>query len=184
MNQPDESLDVADLGRSYRQVLDQESTTETYSGISGADTEPSAPPPVHRIIEALLFVGGASLTQERAAQIIRGLTREQFTQALEGLNLDYRAQGRPYAIQQRGDGFVLSLRPRFHRVLDKIYGAAREARLSTAAVDVLSLIAYRQPATKQEIDALRARNRAHFSGNSCAADWSPSFGGRMLSSAK
>ncbi len=39
--------------------------------------------------------------------------------------------------------------------LDKLYGATREARLSPAAIDVLALVAYRQPATKPEIDSLR-----------------------------
>ena len=38
---------------------------------------------------------------------------------------------------------------------EKVYGAVREARLSTAAVDVLALVAYRQPVTKNEVDGLR-----------------------------
>jgi len=36
-----------------------------------------------------------------------------------------------------------------------VYGGPREARLSTAAIDVLALVAYRQPATKAEVDSLR-----------------------------
>ena len=47
------------------------------------------------------------------------------------------------------------LRPRFRPMVQKLYGGTQEARLSTAAVDVLALVAYRQPATKQEIDGLR-----------------------------
>ncbi len=50
---------------------------------------------------------------------------------------------------------MLALRPRFQRVVDKLHGGVREARLSTQAVDVLALVAYRQPATKAEIDSLR-----------------------------
>ncbi len=74
---------------------------------------------------------------------------------MQTLNQTYRRQGRPYAIMPQGGGFVLGLRPRHQGVIEKIYGGVREARLSTAAVDVLSLVAYRQPATKQEIDSLR-----------------------------
>ncbi len=108
-----------------------------------------------RIVEALLFVGGAPLTAIRAAEIVRGLTPEQFTEAVATLNSDYRRQGRPYTIQAQGQGHVLTLRPRFRGVLSKLYGTTREARLSPAAIDVLALVAYRQPATKQEIDSLR-----------------------------
>jgi segregation and condensation protein B len=114
-----------------------------------------APPPLRRIVEALLFVGGTPLTDQRAGEILRGLTPEQFAQAVATLNQDYRQQGRPYTIQAQGGGYVLALKPRFRAVIEKLYGTAREARLSLAAVDVLSLVAYRQPATKEEIDSLR-----------------------------
>lgn len=114
-----------------------------------------APPSLTRVIEALLFVGGAPLTDQRARDILRGLTAEQFTQVVAGLNQDYRQQGRPYTIQPQSGGFVLTLKPRYRGVLEKLYGTAREARLSTVAVDVLALVAYRQPITKEEIDSLR-----------------------------
>ena len=117
--------------------------------------EAAAPPPPLRIIEALLFVGGPPLAAARACEAIRGLTPGQFQEAIDALNRDYRRQGRPYAIRSQDQGYVLALRPRYRPVLEKIYGAVREARLSPAAVDVLALVAYRQPATKQEIDGVR-----------------------------
>jgi segregation and condensation protein B len=116
---------------------------------------PVAPPPVVRIVEALLFVGGAPLTAMRAGQAIRGLTPAQLTQAIDTLNQDYRRQGRPYAVQAQEQGYVLALRPSYRSVMEKLYGTAREARLSPQAIDVLALVAYRQPASKQEIDSLR-----------------------------
>jgi segregation and condensation protein B len=106
-------------------------------------------------LEALFFVGGPPLTEQRAREAIRGLTADQFLQAIDRLNRDYRLQGRPYSIRPQDTGYVLALRPRFRPVLEKLYGSARAARLSPAAVDVLALVAYRQPATKQEIDSLR-----------------------------
>jgi segregation and condensation protein B len=113
------------------------------------------PPTPKRIIEAFLFIGGPPLTAERGAQAIRGLSEAQFHEAVAELNLAYRQQGRPYTIQAREQGYVLTLRPRFRSVVDKLFGGTREARLSPAAVDVLALVAYRQPATRQEIDNLR-----------------------------
>jgi segregation and condensation protein B len=156
MSLPDDVPNAAELGRSYQQVLAGHSLPEEDSETHG-QSEPASvsPPPLLRIIEALLFVGGEPLTHARVQEIIRGLSREQFTATVQALNQDYRLQARPYAIVGQGEGYVLALKPRYHQVHEKLYGAVREARLSTAAIDVLALVAYRQPATKQEIDSLR-----------------------------
>ncbi len=120
-----------------------------------APAREQAPPSARSIIEALLFVGGEPLTATRACAIVRGLKPEQFTQAIDGLNHDYRRQARPYTIVPQGQGFVLALRPRFRSVAEKLLGSVREARLSTAAIDVLALVAYRQPASRAEVESLR-----------------------------
>jgi segregation and condensation protein B len=114
-----------------------------------------APPPLPRIIEALLFVGGPPLTAVRAGEAVRGLTPEQFKEIIDALNGDYRRQGRPYRIHLRDDGYELTLQPRFRAVTERLHGSTREARLSPAALDVLALVAYRQPVTRQEIESLR-----------------------------
>jgi segregation and condensation protein B len=115
----------------------------------------STPPPLPRIIEALLFVGGPPLTAARACEAVRGLTPEQFKQIVDDLNRDYRHQGRPYRVHLRDDGYELTLQPRYRAVTERLYGSAREARLSPAALDVLALVAYRQPTTRQEVESLR-----------------------------
>src|SRR5262245_12837493 len=117
-------------------------------------TEPS-PPPLLRILEAMLFIGGPPLTLEHSAETVRGLTGDDFHQAIAALNRSYRSQGRPYHIQPQEHGYVLSLRPKFAGMREKLFGGVREARLSQAGVDVLSLVGYRQPTTRQEIDSLR-----------------------------
>ena len=85
--------------------------------------EVASPPPLRRIIEAMLFVGGAPLTAVRAAEAVRGLTAEQFRDILDELNRDYRQQGRPYRIQVREQGCELVLQPHFRGVLDRLYGS-------------------------------------------------------------
>lgn len=142
-----------ELGRSYAAALGDGDWQIEVPG--GAAPEPTTPPPPRRILEALLFVGGAPLTARRACDVIRGLTTEQFAAELDALNAEYRRQNRPYQIETQGAGHALVLRPRYRGVAEKLYGGVREARLSTAAVDVLALVAYRQPASKAEIDALR-----------------------------
>jgi segregation and condensation protein B len=138
-----------DLGRTYAAMLGEEPTAITES------SEPGTPPPPLRIIESLLFVGGVPLTAKRAREILRGLSELEFEQTIAQLNADYRRQARPYLIQPQGAGWVLTLRPRYRHVIEKLYGGVREARLSQAAIDVLSLVAYRQPVSKADVDTVR-----------------------------
>jgi segregation and condensation protein B len=92
---------------------------------------------------------------QRTLRLLRGLTAEQFTDAIDTLNRDYRRQNRPYAILPQGAGYVLALRPKFLPLAERLRGAVRETRLSIAAVDVLALVAYRQPVKKNDVDGLR-----------------------------
>ena len=61
----------------------------------------------------------------------------------------------PYRIVGAGSGYRLSLLEAFDSVRDRFHGRVRQARLSQAAVDVLAIVAYRQPLTSDEISSLR-----------------------------
>jgi segregation and condensation protein B len=116
-----------------------------------------APPPLHRLVEAMLFVGGSPLTLAKATEVIRGLTEDQLTEVVDSLNDAYRRQARPYSIEARDSGYVLALRPAYRFIYQRLQASVREARLSLGIIEVLSVVAYRQPVTKQEIDSLRGR---------------------------
>lgn len=115
----------------------------------------TAPPPLHRLVEALLFVGGAPLSAARAAEAVRGLTPEGVAEAVAVLNRAYREQGRPYRVRLGARGYEMALRPAFAAVGDRLLGPAHQVRLSQPALDALALVAYRQPVTRQEVDAQR-----------------------------
>jgi segregation and condensation protein B len=113
------------------------------------------PPSPEQLVEAMLFVGGHPLSAEVACAAVRGLTPERFRAAVDALNRRYREQWRPYAIEPRSDGFVLAVRPAYRNLRERLFGGPREARLSQPALDVLSVVAYRQPVGKAEVDAIR-----------------------------
>jgi segregation and condensation protein B len=119
-----------------------------------------APPPLERIIEALLFAGGQPLTVQLATSIIRGLSADTFLEAVATLTKQYRQQGRPYGLVRRTDGHVLVLKPTFQHLHERITGGPREARLTATTLDVLAVVAYRQPLSRTEIDALRGHDSA------------------------
>src|SRR2546421_9825452 len=97
---PVKPSDAEQPGRSYAALLSEPSGAD--DGPPVADDAGVAPPSPLRIIEALLFIGGAPLTAVRACEIIRGLTPEQFAQVIDELTTAYRRQARPYAVQPRG----------------------------------------------------------------------------------
>ena len=117
--------------------------------------EEVSPPSASQLIEAMLFVGGTHLQAEQACQIIRGLTVDQFQSLISELNQIYRQQNRPYTIQQSSAGYSLQLRSRYRSIRERLIGSPREARLTQPALDTLSLVAYRQPITRAEVDSLR-----------------------------
>lgn len=113
------------------------------------------PPSPEQLIEAMLFVGGHPLAADVACAAVRGLTPERFQIAIDALNKRYREQWRPYTIEARAEGFVLTVRSAYRNLRERLFGGPRETRLSQPALDVLSVVAYRQPVGKAEIDAIR-----------------------------
>lgn len=110
------------------------------------------------ILEAMLFVGGPGeqpLTSQQVARLMRGVRPAEIDALVRELNADYEARRCPYTIVAESAGYRLRLREEFARLRDKFYGKARQARLSQAAIEVLSLVAYSEPLTAEEINQLR-----------------------------
>ncbi|MBB76063.1 MAG: hypothetical protein CMJ75_16270 [Planctomycetaceae bacterium] len=112
------------------------------------------------ILEALLFVGhpeNVPLTSQQTADLMRGVEAVEIAGLVEELNALYEDEGSPYSIVSVDSGYRLELRDEFSRLRDKFYGRVREARLSAAAMEVLAIVAYSQPQTRDAIDAARGR---------------------------
>lgn len=140
-------------------------TADDYAGrlraAEATAAEASAtPPPAVRLVEALLFAGGQPISAELAGDLIRGMSPEQFRESIDELTHLYGRQDRPYRVEPRSNGFVLSLKPSMARLKSRLVPGPREARLSVPALDVLSIVAYRQPVARAEIDSLRGHDSA------------------------
>lgn len=130
----------------------------TQTGLFSSPPPSVTPPPLPRLVEAMLFAAPQPLTAAQAAESIRGLSSDQFQQVIHGLQQDYRAQGRPYGIQRKGEGYRLTIRPAFQFLVHRLYGGIKEARLSPAVVETLAVVAYKQPVSKTATDALRGQD--------------------------
>jgi len=131
-----------------------------------ADEDPCEVTPAS-ILEAMLFVGNRTnepLSSQRAAELMRGVAPEEVPDLVEQLNRRYAARGCPYEILGEGDGYRMSLRHEFWPIRNRFYGRIREARLSQAAIDVLAIVAYRQPVTADQVNQYRGRPCNHLLG--------------------
>jgi segregation and condensation protein B len=110
------------------------------------------------VVEAMLFVGrpdNGSFSSRELAAAMRGVSPGEIEEAVRDLNAVYEADGTPYLIEGTKSGYRLVLRQEYARLRDKFYGNVREAKLSPAALEVLSIVAYNQPVTLEEINGLR-----------------------------
>ncbi|HLA86034.1 MAG TPA: SMC-Scp complex subunit ScpB [Thermoguttaceae bacterium] len=116
------------------------------------------------ILEAMLFVGDPAnqpLESQRAASLMRDVEPRDVSVLVGELNRSYEQNGCPYRVVDDAGGFRLTLDDAFHRVREKFYGRIREARLSQAAIDVLAIVAYRQPLAADQVNRLRNKPSHH-----------------------
>ena len=112
------------------------------------------------ILEAMLFVGhpeNEPLTREEAAAGMRGVELDEIDELVAQLNDEYEQLGCPYVVVPEKEGFRLTLRAAWQPLRERFYGKLRQARLSQAAIDVLSIVAYRQPISREDVDKLRGK---------------------------
>ncbi len=124
----------------------------------GIDDDNALPVTPRMIVEGMLFVGGAdgrALSSSELAAHIRDLKPEEVDAIVVELNDRYRLDETAYEIVGSGQGYRLQLRPELARVRTRLKGGVRAARLSPAAIEVLSLVAYRPAITAEEINRLR-----------------------------
>jgi segregation and condensation protein B len=106
-------------------------------------------------LEALLFSAPAPLTIERLREILPEVPPAQIRDAVQQLRQEYDAHGRAFAVEELAGGFQLLTRPEHGEAVAKLQGARADQKPTPAALDTLAIIAYKQPITRAEIEAIR-----------------------------
>ncbi len=106
------------------------------------------------VIEALLFAASRPLTIEILAEA-SGWDKNQIREAVEDLKSEYEAQGRGFTLDEVAGGFQLRSDPRFAEQVSKLFTSRSRRRFTRSSLETLSIIAYRQPVTKAEIEQIR-----------------------------
>lgn len=130
---------------------------------------PDPDTPLHRILEAILFASQKPVTGKELAAILRGAAEaakedpavnrfakvkaEEVAEAIS--TLAEECAGRAFEVRESAAGWQLVTKPDFAPWLRQLFPENRSQRLSAPALETLAIIAYRQPITRADIEAVR-----------------------------
>lgn len=106
------------------------------------------------IIEAILFVAGDPVRVEDLAHAMN-LTTAEMSEALEALADHLALENRGIQLNRSGESVFLSIRPAFAPQVEAFLQPLQKRPLSQAVLETLSIVAYRQPCTRGDIEAIR-----------------------------
>lgn len=114
-------------------------------------------------IEALIFASDKPLTTLEITDYVNNalgfledkVSLDQVEAGLEGIQEKYSADFYPFEVKQSGGGWQFLTRKEYHKTVAQLNGDKFLKRLSPASMETLAIIAYKQPVTKGEIEAIR-----------------------------
>lgn len=114
-------------------------------------------------VEALIFASDRPLTTLELTEYVNNAlgfledraTMDQVEAAIEGIVEKYSSEFYPFEVVQSGGGWQFLSKKEFHKTIAQLNGDKFLKRLSPASLETLSIIAYKQPVTKGEIESIR-----------------------------
>jgi segregation and condensation protein B len=114
-------------------------------------------------IEALIFASDKPLTTMEVTELINNafgfmeekITLDQAEAAVDGIREKYATEFYPFELRQSGGGWQFLTKKEYHKTIAQLNGDKFLKRLSAASMETLAIIAYKQPVTKGEIEAIR-----------------------------
>jgi segregation and condensation protein B len=112
-------------------------------------------PNTQAIIEAVLFASDAPLEGDKIREVAELKSEEDLRQAIEDLNRKYEECQNSFRIREIAGGYQMYTLPKFAEWIEPLLAKVKKQRLSKAALETLSIIAYRQPVSRIDIDQIR-----------------------------
>ena len=106
------------------------------------------------VLEALLFASSRPLSMDNLSEA-SGWDKKDIREALKQLGEEYEGQGRGFTLEEVAGGFQLRSDPRFADQVSKLFASRARRRFTRSSLETLSIIAYRQPITRAEVEQIR-----------------------------
>ncbi len=110
-----------------------------------------------RIVESLFFASNTPLSIKKIQSLLGEectLNKKEFTALLDELSEEYKQSERAFELVEIAGGYALQSCPEFYPYIQKLY-PSKQIKLSPSTLEVLSIIAYKQPITRAEIEGIR-----------------------------
>lgn len=109
---------------------------------------------IEAVLEAILFVAGEPV---ELSELVRALqiTRMELEEALSGMEREMDKRGRGLCLKRFGQHVQLSTKGEMAQYVEKLLQPVQKQSLSQSALETLAVVAYRQPVTRLEIEAVR-----------------------------
>lgn len=106
------------------------------------------------IVEALVFASDVPLTVDRLKDVLGEVDRKAIQEVLQDIELEYRQRTGALCLMDVAGGYQFRTKTDYAPWIRKLRGI-RPVPLSPAAMETLSVVAYRQPVTRQEVEKIR-----------------------------
>lgn len=117
---------------------------------------------IKNIVEALIFASEEEITTRQIKEITDSsgvrISVKDIESSIDSLNEDYRTFNKSFEIVQIAGGYSFSTKKEYGRFVGKLFEEKQKKKLSQSALESLSIIAYRQPITRNEIEFVRGVN--------------------------
>lgn len=107
-----------------------------------------------RIVEALLFVSDKPVSLDTLKDVVKSLEQTELRSIIEDLNKEYADGGRSFNIKEIAGGFQMLTDPAYSRWIAALYKRGPD-KLTGPSLETLAIIAYKQPITRADIEAIR-----------------------------
>ncbi len=116
------------------------------------------PDEVKSILEAVLFAVSEPISLKQFSQVLNGASTRQIRQILKLLRDEYRDTNRSFAPIEIANGYQTSTHSKYNSWIEKFHTRQVRVKLSPAALETLTIVAYKQPVTRTEIEEIRGVN--------------------------
>ncbi len=113
---------------------------------------------LNAIVEALIFASDEPISYEMLKSNVEDATIGQIKKIVDALNLEYAQSNRSFYIVELAGGLQMVTREAFAPWIKRLFQKKLKGRLSQAALESLSVIAFKQPVSKTEVAAIRGVN--------------------------